>query len=62
MPKNVPKFLIKKEQLPADVKVVIFVHNLSFEFQFLRGIYHFDNEEVFAVESRKVLKCEMFET
>ena len=51
-----------KEQLPADVKVVIFVHNLSFEFQFLRGIYHFDNEEVFAVESRKVLKCEMFET
>lgn len=50
------------EQIPEDVKVVIFVHNLSFEFQFLRGIYHFDPEEVFAIESRKVLKCEMFQT
>ena len=50
------------EQLPSDVKVVIYVHNLSFEFQFLRGIYHFDPEEVFAVEPRKVLKCEMFQT
>lgn len=50
------------EQLPEDVKVVIFVHNLSFEFQFLRGIYHFDQDEVFAIEPRKVLKCEMFNT
>lgn len=50
------------EQLPSDVKVVIFVHNLSFEFQFLRGVYHFEPEEVFAIEPRKVLKCEMFDT
>lgn len=57
------EFLLKvMEQLPADVKVVIYVHNLSFEFQFLRGIYHFEPEEVFAVEPRKVLKCEMFQT
>lgn len=40
--------------------IVIFVHNLSFEFQFLRGVYQFDKEEVFAIDSRKVLKCEMF--
>ena len=39
---------------------VIYVHNLSFEFQFLSGQYHFTNEEVFAVESRKILKCDMF--
>lgn len=57
------EFLSKvMEQLPGDVKVVIYVHNLSFEFQFLRGIYHFEPEEVFAVEPRKVLKCEMFQT
>lgn len=56
------EFLSKvMEQLPGDVKVVIYVHNLSFEFQFLRGIYHFEPEEVFAVEPRKVLKCEMFQ-
>lgn len=57
------EFLSKvMEQLPGGVKVVIYVHNLSFEFQFLRGIYHFEPEEVFAVEPRKVLKCEMFQT
>lgn len=39
---------------------VIYVHNLSFEFQFLRGYYHFTRDEVFATGPRKVLKCEMF--
>ena len=47
--------------LADDVYLVIFVHNLSFEFQYLRGIYQFKPEEVFAIESRKVLKCEMLD-
>lgn len=38
----------------------LFVHNLSYEFQFLKGIYNFTNDEVFAIDSRKVLKCTMF--
>lgn len=41
-------------------KLVIWVHNLSYEFQFLRTIYNFDATEVFAVRQRKVLKCTMF--
>lgn len=41
-------------------KYVIYIHNLSYEFQFLRGIYEFSPEEVFAVKSRKILKCEMY--
>lgn len=41
--------------------IVVYVHNLSFEFQFLAGIYNFTMDEVFAVKSRKVIKCEMFE-
>ena len=45
--------------LPRDMKLIIFVHNLSYEFQFLRGIYSFAESEVFAVKSRKVLKCVM---
>lgn len=45
--------------LPRDMKLIIFVHNLSYEFQFLRGIYSFAENEVFAVKSRKVLKCVM---
>lgn len=36
---------------------VTYVHNLSFEFQFLAGILHFQTEDVFAVKSRHVLKC-----
>lgn len=38
----------------------IFVHNLYYEFQFLRAIYDFQPDEVFAVESRRVLRCSMF--
>ena len=49
-----------KNELKTEEYIVIFVHNLSFEFQFLRGIYNFNKEEVFAIDSRKVLKCEMF--
>ena len=41
--------------------VVVYVHNLSFEFQFLSGIYPFSKQEVFALDKRKVCKCEMFE-
>lgn len=39
---------------------VVYVHNLSYEFQYLRGIYPFKPDEVFALERRKVLKCTMF--
>lgn len=41
--------------------LVIYVHNLSFEFQFLKGQYAFDPDEVFCMESRKVLKADMFD-
>lgn len=41
--------------------IVIFVHNLSFEFQFLRSYYHFAADEVFATGPRKVLKADMFD-
>lgn len=39
---------------------VVFVHNLSFEFQFLRGRYHFRPEDVFCTDSRRVLRCDMY--
>lgn len=44
---------------PEGVHLLTFVHNLSYEFQFLRGVYDFDVEEVFALDKRKVLKLEM---
>lgn len=39
----------------------VFVHNLSYEFQFLRGVYDFSEEEVFIIRDRKILKCEMLD-
>lgn len=42
-----------------DTYLVLVVHNLSFEFQYLRGIYDFTNDEIFALRSRKILRCDM---
>lgn len=41
----------------GDSKLVWYVHNLSYEFQFLKAIEDFTSDTVFAVKSRKVLKC-----
>lgn len=50
-------FIRKLQEIIGVAKLVVFVHNLSYEFQFLSGIYNFIQEAVFAVKSRKVLKC-----
>lgn len=52
-------FQRKLKAILEDSVLVVFVHNLSYEFQFLRGIYQFSQDEVFAIKSRKVLKCTM---
>lgn len=48
-----------KDRMKPRENLVVYVHNLSYEFQFLRGIYHFTSDEVFALKKRKVLKCTM---
>lgn len=55
-------FQRKLKAVLEDSILVVFVHNLSYEFQFLRGIYPFNQDEVFAIKSRKVLKCNMWES
>ena len=49
-----------KEVLPSDRWLVVYVHNLSYEFQFLKGVYSFCPDDVFAVASRKVVKADMW--
>jgi len=49
-----------KDILPADTWLVVYVHNLSYEFQFLKGVYQFTPDDIFAVASRKLLKCDMW--
>ena len=46
--------------LPEGAWLVVYVHNLSYEFQFLKGIYNFKPDDIFAVFSRKLLKCDMW--
>ena len=52
------EFVVKLKPLfGKDERLVCYVHNLSFEFQFLSGVFEFGAGDVFAVGSRKVLKC-----
>jgi len=47
------------EKFYIGLKTVIYVHFLSHEFQYFSGIYNFKNEDIFAIEPRKILKCNM---
>ena len=49
-----------RKQLKENEKLVILVHNLSYEFCFLRTIYRFTADEVYALKSRKIAKCTMY--
>lgn len=45
------------ETIGKKIQKYIFVHNLSYEFQFLRNQFEFDS--VFSRKSRKVIKCNL---
>ena len=51
-----------KACLPADAWLVVYVHNLAYEHCWLKGIYDFTPDEVFAIASRKPVKCDMWQT
>lgn len=46
--------------LDDDIYLVCFVHNLSYELQFLKNVYDFKQEEVFAVDDRRPLRCDLW--
>lgn len=41
--------------------LIIWVHNLAYEWQFLSGLYTFTNEECFFRDTRKPIYCRMFD-
>lgn len=48
-------------ELPEGLCFVQYVHNLGYEFQFLRAIHDFTEEEVFCITGRQVVKCSIGE-
>lgn len=48
-----------RDVIGSNIWLVVYVHNLSFEFQFLSGIYQFQPADVFCMDSRKVLKADV---
>jgi len=44
---------------PMGARLLVYVHNLAFEFQFLSGIWPFDEFDVFATDKRSPLYCKM---
>lgn len=56
-------FLIKfRNCIPRGARAVVYVHNLSYEFQFLKGVYDFTGDkDIFAIDRRRVLYCVMYD-
>ena len=50
---------IAKAAMQEKTWLVVFVHNLSYEFQFLSGVFEFGSDDVFALQPRKVAKADM---
>ena len=42
--------------LANDEYIIVYIHNLSYEFQFMRSLFEIDSEDVFVVKSRRILK------
>lgn len=52
-------FLDRLEKHTNNIKKYVFVHNLSFEFHFMRNCIQYKN--VFSRKTRKVIKCELLD-
>ena len=52
--------LYKLSQRLSDLHLKIYIHNASYEFQFIAGIYKFLEQEVFATEPRSILDFSMY--
>lgn len=50
-------FITLLKSVSGGRTIVVFVHNLSYEIQYLSGVFHFENKDIFATDSRKVLRA-----
>lgn len=57
--KDFKEHILNIKSVVNNARIVTYVHNLGYEFSFMRGIYDFKNEEVFAIDRHKILRCDM---
>ena len=50
-------FMDRLRQQLGKNQLVVYVHNLSYEWQYIKSIFTFTQDDVFATDSRKVIKC-----
>ena len=54
------RFIVELQEILGKNRLMIFVHNLSFEFQYLSGVFEFETNDVFCIDHRKVLKALLY--
>lgn len=60
--RKISKLILTKKPKKGSLRLVVYDFNLSYEFQFLRGVYSFKSKEVFCTGPRKILRAYMFKT
>lgn len=48
-----------EKNIPDGARLVMYIHNAAYEFQFLRNVYNFTEDDVFAVKSRRPVRFDI---
>ena len=51
--------IMTKAKLAALPRFVVYVHNLAYEWQYLQGVYRFENDDCFFRDVRQPINCEL---
>lgn len=51
--------IMAKAKLASMPRFVVYVHNLAYEWQYLQGVYHFENDDCFFRDVRQPINCEL---
>lgn len=49
-----------RDNIKSNERLVCYIHNASYEFSFIKGVYPFQAKEVFVMERRKIARFEMY--